>query len=171
MKQVAATLTGRSRHRWLNLFPSQVLCTTFFLSQSPLVHFGRRAMSSVAAPSNISPGTFSVSYVTAPDQQVAKKLAEALVQKKLAACVNIIPNVVSVYEWKNEIQTDSEVLMVIKSRTLRLDEVTTFVRENHPYEVCEVISTPIQHGNPPYLKWLSEVVPAAGDGDAPSGTK
>ncbi|CAN8021966.1 unnamed protein product [Ixodes persulcatus] len=138
---------------------------------SPLVHFGRRAMTSVAAPSNISPGTFSVSYVTAPDQQVAKKLAEALVQKKLAACVNIIPNVVFVYEWKNEIQTDSEVLMVIKSRTLRLDEMTTFVRENHPYEVCEVKSTPIQHGNPPYLKWLSEVVPVSGDGDAPSGTK
>ncbi|KAM7304840.1 protein CutA homolog isoform X3, partial [Ixodes scapularis] len=59
----------------LDTFSDEVLCTTFFLSQSPLVHFGHRAMTSVAAPSNISPGTFSVSYVTAPDQQVAKKLA------------------------------------------------------------------------------------------------
>ncbi|CAN7945677.1 unnamed protein product, partial [Ixodes hexagonus] len=149
-----------------------VLCATLFLSQSSVLHLGRRAMASMAAgaPSNVSSGTFSVSYVTAPDQEVAKKLAEALVVKKLAACVNIVPSVVSVYEWKNKIQTDSEVLMVIKSRTSRLDEMTTFVRENHPYEVCEVISTPIQHGNPPYLKWLSEVVPESGDG-APSSTK
>ncbi|CAL1272408.1 unnamed protein product [Larinioides sclopetarius] len=104
-------------------------------------------------------GVFSVSYVTAPNDDVAKKLAEGLVKEKLAGCVNIVPGVHSIYEWKGEIQKDSEVLMVIKSRTSRLDELTKYVRENHPYEVCEVISTPIQHGNEPYLKWLDGIVP------------
>ncbi|XP_064458978.1 protein CutA homolog isoform X2 [Ornithodoros turicata] len=124
----------------------------------------RRALANMAANTSTStqfpPGTFSVSYVTAPNEEVAQKLAQGLVQKKLAACVNMVPNILSVYEWKNEIQKDKEVLMVIKSRTSRLDELTTYVRQNHPYEVCEVISTPIQHGNPPYLQWLADVVPA-----------
>ncbi|KAF8795316.1 protein CutA homolog isoform X2 [Argiope bruennichi] len=104
-------------------------------------------------------GVFSVSYVTAPSDDVAKKIAEGLVKEKLAACVNIIPGIHSIYEWKGEIQKDSEVLMLIKSRTSRLDELTKYVRENHPYEVCEVISMPIQQGNEPYLKWLDEIVP------------
>lgn len=104
------------------------------------------------------PGTHSIAYVTAPNEEVAKKLADGLVSKKLAACVNVIPNIYSVYEWKNEINRDPEVLMMIKTRTSRLEELTTYVRENHPYEVCEVISVPIQQGNPPYLQWVGDIV-------------
>lgn len=135
-------------------------------SRGPLWQVGQRVLASMAAgntsATQLPPGAFSVSYVTAPNEEVAKRLAEGLVQKKLAACVNMVPNIMSVYEWKNEIQHDKEVLMVIKSRTARLDELTTYVREHHPYEVCEVISTPIQHGNPPYLQWLADVVPSSG---------
>ncbi|GBM65249.1 Protein CutA [Araneus ventricosus] len=120
----------------------------------------RRAFSTMACSANQPfQDVFSVSYVTAPSDDVAKKLAEGLVKEKLAGCVNIIPGIHSIYEWKGEIQKDSEVLMVIKSRTSRLDELTKYVRENHPYEVCEVISTPIQHGNESYLKWLGDIVP------------
>ncbi|XP_035228685.1 protein CutA homolog isoform X3 [Stegodyphus dumicola] len=100
----------------------------------------RRAWSSMACSASDSyQGVFSVSYVTAPSDDVAKKLAD--------------------YEWEGEVQKDSEVLMVIKTRTSRLDEMTKYIRENHPYQVCEVISTPIQHGNPQYLKWLGDIVP------------
>ncbi|GFY51452.1 protein CutA homolog [Trichonephila inaurata madagascariensis] len=106
-----------------------------------LLNISRRVFSSMACSANqqFQGGVFSVSYVTAPSDEVAKKLAD--------------------YEWEGEIQKDSEVLMVIKSRTSRLDDLTKYVRENHPYQVCEVISTPIQHGNEPYLKWLNDIVP------------
>jgi len=120
----------------------------------------RRVLSTMACNINeVFQGVFSVSYVTTPSDDIAKKLAEGLVKEKLAACVNIIPGIQSIYEWKGELQKDSEFLMVIKSRTSRLEELTKYVRENHPYEVCEVISVPIQQGNLPYLKWLDEVVP------------
>ncbi|XP_017892595.1 protein CutA homolog isoform X2 [Ceratina calcarata] len=104
-------------------------------------------------------GIHSVTYVTVPTQDVAKKLAHGLVKNKLAACVNIIPGLTSVYEWKNEINEDSELLLMIKTRTDTVDALTKFVKENHPYEVCEVISLPIQNGNDKYLNWISEIVP------------
>ncbi|XP_076240201.1 cutA divalent cation tolerance homolog [Calliopsis andreniformis] len=105
-------------------------------------------------------GIHSVAYVTVPTQEVAKKLAHGLVKNKLAACVNIIPGITSVYEWKNEINEDSELLMMIKTRTDTVDALTKYVKENHPYEVCEVISLPIQNGNDKYLQWISEIVPS-----------
>ncbi|XP_034191775.2 cutA divalent cation tolerance homolog [Osmia lignaria lignaria] len=104
-------------------------------------------------------GVHSVAYVTVPTQDVAKKLAHGLVKSKLAACVNIIPGLISVYEWKNEIAEDNELLLMIKTRTDTVDALTKYVKENHPYEVCEVISLPIQNGSEKYLQWISEVVP------------
>nr|CAH7728831.1 unnamed protein product [Callosobruchus chinensis] len=104
-------------------------------------------------------GEHSVAYVTAPSEEVAKKIAHGLVGKKLAACVNIIPRITSIYEWEDKINEDSEVLMMIKTRTSKMDQLTEFVKANHPYTVCEVISLPIQNGNEAYLKWINEVVP------------
>ncbi|XP_042858979.1 protein CutA homolog isoform X2 [Penaeus japonicus] len=123
-----------------------------------LASISRRLLSTMASGNYVA-GTHSMAYVTAPNQDVAKKIAGILVKNKLAACVNIIPNIVSVYEWKEEINEDPEVLMVIKTRTSRLEEMTAMVKENHPYEVCEVISSPIAQGNAPYLDWIGEIVP------------
>lgn len=107
-----------------------------------------------------APGTHSVAYVTTPNEEVAKKIAHGLVGNKLAACVNMIPKITSVYEWKGEINEDSEVLLMIKTRTSKIGELTRYVKNNHPYEVCEVISLPIASGNEPYLKWISDIVPS-----------
>ncbi|XP_043467423.1 protein CutA homolog [Leptopilina heterotoma] len=104
-------------------------------------------------------GIHSVAYVTVPTIEIAKKLAHGIVKGKLAACVNIIPQITSVYEWKNEIKEDDELLLMIKTRTETIDALTKYVKENHPYEVCEVISLPIQNGNKQYLDWISEIVP------------
>ncbi|CAH2105302.1 unnamed protein product [Euphydryas editha] len=118
----------------------------------------------IIAQSNMSSGSidadiYSVAYVTVPSTDVGKTIGHGLVKNKLAACVNIIPQVTSIYEWKNEINEDSEALLMIKTRTSLVDKLTDFVRSNHPYEVCEVISLPIKNGNPPYLKWIGETVP------------
>lgn len=97
--------------------------------------------------------------MTAPDEQVAKKLAHGIISNKLAACVNIIPRITSIYHWDGKINEDSEVLMMIKTKTSKVDELSIYVRENHPYSVAEVISLPIDNGNPLYLKWLQDSVP------------
>ncbi|XP_018334460.1 protein CutA homolog [Agrilus planipennis] len=104
-------------------------------------------------------GTHSVAYVTAPNEEIGKKLAHGLVSNKLAACVNLIPKITSIYEWEGKIEEDSEVLLMIKTRTSRIPELTEFVKKNHPYTVCEVISMPIANGNEEYLKWVGEIVP------------
>ncbi|KAL5012646.1 hypothetical protein ScPMuIL_011197 [Solemya velum] len=86
-------------------------------------------------------GSHSMAFVTVPDMTVAKKLAGGLVKSKLAACVNIIPGITSVYEWEEEINEDSELLLMIKTSTEKVPELSKYVRENHPYDVAEVISS------------------------------
>jgi len=94
-----------------------------------------------------------------PNEELAKKLATGLVEKNLVACVNIIPGIKSIYRWQGKIEEDNEMILMIKTRTSRVPEVAKFVRENHSYDVAEVISTPIQDGNAPYLDWIGKVVP------------
>ncbi|XP_061088049.1 protein CutA homolog isoform X1 [Conger conger] len=111
------------------------------------------------ASESYTSGTHSAAFVTCPNEQVAKDLARGMVEKKLAACVNVIPKIVSIYEWQGKIEEDNEVLLMIKTRSSKVSALAEYVRSNHPYEVVEVISLPIDQGNPPYLKWLGEVVP------------
>jgi len=114
-----------------------------------------RHLSSMARPAE----TFSMAFVTAPNHETAKSLASGLVSGKLAACVNILPGVTSVYEWEGKVNEDPEVLMMIKTRTSRIPELTEFVQKNHPYDVPEVITTSIEGGSAAYLSWLGDMVP------------
>lgn len=122
----------------------------------------RRNMS--ATPPTIAPyvpGSSSVAYITTPDEASAKKLAHSLVEARLAACVNIIPKITSIYVWEDQVNEDSECMLIVKTRTSRVKELTKFVRDNHSYSVAEVITTAIQNGNPPYLEWIERTVPDA----------
>ncbi|RVW65312.1 Protein CutA 1, chloroplastic [Vitis vinifera] len=83
-----------------------------------------------------------------------KKLAESIVKEKLAACVNRVPGIESVYHWQGEIQTDSEELLIIKTRESLLEALTEHVKANHEYDVPEVIALPITGGNLQYLEWI-----------------
>jgi periplasmic divalent cation tolerance protein len=91
-----------------------------------------------------------------PDDAVAGQVAGALVNERLAACVNRAPGVTSTYLWQGELQTDAEVLLLIKSSARLLAKLTQRIRELHPYEVPEVIAVPIQGGSEQYLAWLGQ---------------
>ncbi|KAH8300856.1 hypothetical protein KR044_000519 [Drosophila immigrans] len=122
------------------------------------------ATSSAASSSNMTDepyaaGSSSVAFVTTPDKESAKKLAHGIIERKLAACVNIMPQIESIYMWEGKVNEDNEYLMMIKTRSTRIEELSKFVRENHPYSVAEVIALPIQAGNLPYLNWITQTVP------------
>ncbi|XP_037031143.1 protein CutA homolog isoform X1 [Bradysia coprophila] len=123
-----------------------------------LYRYSTRIMSTASTTNTYQPGTHSAAFVTAPDETIAKTLARGLVTNKLAACVNIVPKIVSIYEWEGSVNEDSEVLLMIKTSTAKIDEISKFIRENHPYKVAEVISFPIENGNPPYLEWIGSVL-------------
>jgi len=93
---------------------------------------------------------------TCPNIEVAKHIAEQLVTEKLAACVNILPNVTSVYHWHGELQQDNEVQLLIKTDEVKFTQLTTRINELHPYDVVEVIAVNIQQGDHHYLNWISD---------------
>lgn len=97
---------------------------------------------------------YNVVLVTVPDRKTAEDLAEGLVKAKLAACVNIVPGLTSVYWWEGKVDRAEELLLVAKTRASLVPELVKFVRKNHPYTVPETISLPILAGNPAYLDWL-----------------
>jgi periplasmic divalent cation tolerance protein len=96
-----------------------------------------------------------VVFVTAPDQEVAGVIATTLVEKRIAACVNILPEMRSIYRWEDEIHDDREVLMIIKTREDLFDpDLTTCIKQLHPYQVPEIIAVPIKMGEKTYLDWI-----------------
>eukprot|EP01018_Ginkgo_biloba_P005742 Gb_18206 [translate_table: standard] len=97
-----------------------------------------------------------VVYVTVPNKEEGQKLAHSIIKEKLAGCVNRVPGIESTYWWQDKIETDSEELLIIKTRQSLLEALTEHVKANHPYEVPEVISLPITGGNHDYLKWLKD---------------
>ncbi|OVA01807.1 Divalent ion tolerance protein [Macleaya cordata] len=95
-----------------------------------------------------------VVYVTVPNKEAGKKLAESIVTEKLAACVNRVPGIESVYQWEGKVQTDSEELLIIKTRESLLEALKEHVKANHEYDVPEVIAVPITGGSLQYLEWI-----------------
>lgn len=99
-----------------------------------------------------------VALSTAPSPEKAAELAKALVEERLAACVNVLPGVRSFYRWKGELCDDTEALCVIKTRADRVEALRRRLVELHPYEVPELVVLEVTAGHPPYLAWLDESV-------------
>ena len=98
----------------------------------------------------------TITFSTCKDLRQANRIARTLVKEKLAACVNIIPGIASIYAWKGKIEEGREVLLVIKSRSSLSKRLTARVKALHSYSVPEVVTIPIASGNPDYLRWVRE---------------
>jgi periplasmic divalent cation tolerance protein len=93
-------------------------------------------------------------FTSLPDRASAERLAALLVEQRLAACVNILAPCTSVYRWKDEIQHDEELPLLIKTAQDRYAELEASIRANHPYELPEIIAVRIAGGLPAYLQWV-----------------
>ena len=95
---------------------------------------------------------------TAGSEEEARKIAAALVENRLAACVNIVPRLVSVYRWHGKVESAEEFLLLIKTTRAREAEVCSAIRSLHSYELPECIAIPIASGSDEYLKWIQSTV-------------
>ncbi|GDY26719.1 hypothetical protein AHAT_26090 [Agarivorans sp. Toyoura001] len=93
---------------------------------------------------------------TFPDQDSAQDFAQQVVEKKLAACVNILPQLRSVYRWQDKIESSQEVQLQIKTNLRCINPLQCFLRKEHPYDCPEYIALPIEQGASDYLKWLND---------------
>jgi periplasmic divalent cation tolerance protein len=90
-----------------------------------------------------------------PDAASAKKIANALIESRAAACVNVLAECHSVYRWQGQVETAAEIPLMIKTTVANYPLVEQIVRAQHPYDVPELIAIPITHGLPAYLDWLA----------------
>jgi periplasmic divalent cation tolerance protein len=101
---------------------------------------------------------------TAASEEEARKIARHLVQDQLAACVNIVPQVVSIYRWQSKTEEACEWLLIIKTTAAAFSQVREAIAELHSYELPECICLTIEDGSPAYLQWIAESVSAGGFG-------
>ena len=95
---------------------------------------------------------------TFPDMPTARQIGTKLVSQQLAACVNLVPSVESIYEWENEVKQESEVIGIIKTTEQAYSKLESRLNELHPYEVPEIVALSPENGLPAYLKWVDTQV-------------
>jgi periplasmic divalent cation tolerance protein len=100
------------------------------------------------------PADFIVVLMTAPDTDVANRIAGTLVDEGLVACVNILPGLRSIYRWEGKVCDEAEVLCLMKTRLDLFPALRERITALHPYQVPEIIALPLAAGSPPYLDWV-----------------
>lgn len=99
-----------------------------------------------------------VCFCTVPSEDVASKIAETVVGERLAACVNTVGGLRSTYRWQGAVESDDEVLLIVKTTEKKFESLRDRIVALHPYECPEVIAWPITHGLPSYLGWIAQEV-------------
>ena len=102
-------------------------------------------------------GDYIVVLVTASSKKEAKKITNVILEKKIAACVNMIPGIKSLFHWKGKIDKASEVLLIIKTRKDLFKKLEKIVKQNHSYAVPEIIALSVVQGSKDYLDWIDNV--------------
>ncbi|NXR42467.1 CUTA protein, partial [Zosterops hypoxanthus] len=131
---------------------------TLLVLMSPLL-WGLALQLHSAVTGSYIPGTHSIAFITCLNEHIARDIARAIMDKKLAAYVNILPKSSALYFWKGELEESTEILLLVKTRTSKIGELSNYIRSIHPFEIPDIISLPIDQGNPLYLRWIGENVP------------
>lgn len=95
-------------------------------------------------------------YITASGVEEARELGRALVEERLVACANVIPNMIPIFWWEGRVQEDSEAILLAKTRKDLVPRVTAFVQEQHSYDCPAILALPIESGYQPFLNWIDE---------------
>lgn len=101
---------------------------------------------------------YIIALCTCPDRESAGRIADRLVEANYAACVNIIPGLLSVYQWQQKLEHADELLLLIKTRRDRYEDMEGLIQELHPYELPEIITVSIERGLDGYLAWIDQSV-------------
>ncbi|KAF3701848.1 Protein CutA -like protein Precursor [Channa argus] len=104
------------------------------------------------------PGHHSVLLINSPTEQVAKDIGRAIMERRLAASINILARTFTMYYWKGKIEDGNEILMLVKTKTSMIKQVVDYVRSVHPYANPEVLSFRVEDGSLPYMKWMDEAI-------------
>ncbi len=107
---------------------------------------------------SIGSGKHIVVFVTVSSPDEAKRICDVLLEKRVVACANVLRDVQSFYWWKGKLDQSKELLLLMKSRRELLDEIVRLVKENHSYEVPEIVAVPMVGGSADYLRWIEESV-------------
>ncbi|MFX0042155.1 MAG: divalent-cation tolerance protein CutA, partial [Candidatus Hodarchaeota archaeon] len=99
---------------------------------------------------------YFIFFVTVPNMEEGKKIARILVEDKLAACVNIINNIYSIYSWKDNVEEDTECLLIIKTTDDKVNSIIQEIKKIHSYDEPECIGLKIEKGSDTYLKWIED---------------
>jgi periplasmic divalent cation tolerance protein len=100
------------------------------------------------------PTTAEIILCTCPDLSTAEKIAHQLLTEQLAACINIVPGITSIYKWQGQIETAQEHLLLIKSNKGDYQQIEALIKAQHPYQLPEIIALSIANGLPEYLHWI-----------------
>ena len=101
---------------------------------------------------------YIVLFITTTTTEEAQRISSMLLNQKKAACVNIVPKVSSLFWWQDKLDSAQESLLIVKTKTILLNEIVTLVREIHSYDIPEIIALPIAGGNQDYLDWIGKEV-------------
>ena len=104
----------------------------------------------------------ALAYITAKDKEEAEALSQGILEKRLAACTNILPGMRSQYWWEGKIESADEAVLLVKTLENKKDDLLAHVRKHHSYSVPCVVFLKVDGGNPDYLKWLSDEVQTKG---------
>ncbi len=112
-----------------------------------------------------APNRFQLVLTTTDSEELANRIARELVERRLAACVNLVGPVQSVYRWEGQVVCSEERLLILKTRVDRFQQVSSAIRELHTYDVPEVLAVPLSAGDERYLSWLADCLPDANEPD------